>query len=34
LQNEQTNQTIDYTKIASIEVPEDYNEGEVVAEDE
>jgi hypothetical protein len=34
LQNEQTNQTIDYTKIASVEVPEDYNEGEAPAADE
>lgn len=27
LQNEQTSQTLDYTKISNIEVPEDYVEG-------
>lgn len=27
LQNEQTSQTLDYTKIKQIEVPEDYAEG-------
>ena len=34
LQNEQTNQTIDFTNIASVEVPEDYAEGEPQAEED
>ncbi len=31
LQNESTNQTIDYTKIASVDLPDDYAEGELPA---
>ena len=35
LQNDQTNQTLDYSKISKIELPEDYNEdGEGADEDE
>jgi len=33
LQNETTNQTLDYTMIRKIDLPEDYNEGNVEEED-
>ncbi len=34
LQNETTGQTIDYTKISNIEIPEDYDEDGLVQEDD
>ncbi len=34
LQNEITGQTIDYTKISNIEIPEDYDEDGLVQEDD
>lgn len=35
MQNEETNQTLDYTNISKVDIPEDYNEGDLAAaEDE